>query len=667
VRSAAPARLAVREPAPGSRDRTGARLRSLRILPLLAALPLGCDGSGDWLRRPAAAPAYAAPLASDTSVLKVRRVWGGSARGSNIGGISYGAVLPDGTAIAATDWGTGDPGVFDLASTDFRRFRLNDEPYDVGVAQDPVASPDGSQIVFSWSPGQLEEQLRILDVATGESRTIMTPATAEGGILPGAWTSTGDSVFAWVFGPPLSRDDVDILLIPAAGGTPRHVHTMPPILRMVMSLSPNGRWLAHSHELSGKKQSRSDIYIIDVQGGGARALVEHPAVDRLVGWLPGTDIVLFTSDRSGTTDLWSIRVVNGRASAEPRLVRSGLFRSRAVGFADGALFYSVQTGSWGPAVVNVDPRSGALLGTASPPLEHLNTIPSRQAWSPDGQTLAAPTRQHGSPGITLHSMETGDSRVFWLDEDVYFPVIEWAADGQSLFLRVAEWGVPTSPYRFLRLDLVTGTTKQVFAAADPVERSTPLRFLATPDGRSIVLRQQRTLADGQAEMKLVLRSLEDGSERVLHRTAGFIPEFSISVDGTQLAFMQQVWEDSDSLFIMRMDGTQPLRAVASWDYDAVSLLGWLPAGNALLAARLTEDGTDEEILRIELDGSSTVVGISPFRPQRGAQGFQGANRSKLVLSPAGNRLAHHVSAAGEELWRMDGLHELFASDATGRR
>jgi hypothetical protein len=130
--------------------------------------------------------------------------------------------------------------------------------------------------------------------------------------------------------------------------------------------------------------------------------------------------------------------------------------------------------------------------------------------------------------------------------------------------------------------------------------------------------------------------------------------------------MQQAGENSDSLFVMTMDGSQPLRAVASWDHDsdAVSLLGWLPDGNALLAARLTEDGTGEEILRIELDGSTTVVGISPFRPggARGSGLLPEQAHSLACRKPA----AHFEDDTGQELWRMDGLHELFAEDAGGR-
>jgi hypothetical protein len=66
------------------------------------------------------------------------------------------------------------------------------------------------------------------------------------------------------------------------------------------------------------------------------------------------------------------------------------------------------------------------------------------------------------------------------------------------------------------------------------------------------------------------------------------------------------------------------------------------------------------------NGSTTVVGISQFRPERGAR-VPGSHRSRLVLSPAGNRLVNTIDDTGEELLRMDGLHELFASDATARR
>lgn len=647
-------------------------MRSNRILPLMAMVSLlGCDSARDWLREPATATAYAAPLASDTTVVTTRRVWT-SASAMNPD-LDFGTPMPNGDGIAVIDWMTGDPAVFDLASQELRRFRINGAPYDKGIALEPLASPDGGQIAFYWQnlPGgeEAEVSLRVVDVATGESRTLLAPESPVFHLAPVAWTPAGDSVFALMYMDETARD-VKVFLTPAAGGTARLVHTIPglPSFHGGTGISPDGRWLLYSHELSRGEQPQSDIYVIDVQSGGARPLVEHPAVDLVVGWLPGTDVFLFSSDRSGTTDLWSVRVVNGRASAEPRLVRSAFLRSQAVGFSESALFYGVQTGTTGAATVGVDPQSGALLGVASPPLEHLNTVPRGLAWSPDGRTLAAVTGTTTLRTITLHSMETGDSRVFWLGDGVHPYAAQWAADGKALFLRAGDaWTPSDSPTYFLRLDLVSGITTRLFAAEDPGKAS-PFshHFRVTPDGRSVVLLQQTTTDGDPTGMMLVVRSLEDASERELHRTSGFIPEFSVSPDGTQLAFIQQAWEDADSLFVLRMDGSRSLRAVASWDTDEVSLLGWLPGGNAVLAASLTEGGESEEILRVALDGSTTVVGMSPFKPGRG-QRIPGYNRSRLVLSPAGNRLAHRISNKGQELWRMDGLQELFREDTGGGR
>jgi hypothetical protein len=648
----------------------------MRILPLLAVVALpGCDGTGDVLRGGTAAVAYATPLASDTIVVRTRRVWSSSGPHPNSAPFhpSVGTIMPDGAGMATTDWETGDPAVFDLTSREFRRIRINGEPYDMGHAVLGVPSPDGSKLAVDWlSYADMEAEVRIVDVVTGESWTIMTADTAiSNAITPVAWNPAGDSVFAtvWPRGVHPGTPDVQVVLIPAAGGTPRLVHA--PIRNLGRSrrmiLSPDGRWLLYDHEHSREQQIRSDIYIIDVQGGGARPLVVHPAADRLVGWLPGTDVVLFSSDRSGTADLWSVRVVNGRTSADPLRVRSGFFQGEAVGIADGALFYTVQTGSSGSAVVNVDPQSGALLGPASPPIPHLSALP-RPAWSADGQRLASVSRPRGLNALTVHAVETGASRVYWLDEYIIFPVMQLSADGRALFVRARKAAADSAEnlYHFLRLDLVTGAPTFLFALEEPEGPRLHWAFHVTPDDRAILLQQQRTLDGGRTETKLVLRSLEDGSERELHRTTGYIPELSISADGARLAFMQQVWEQSDSLFVMTLDGSQPIRHVASWAHDEVSLLGWLPAGTALLAARLTADGTREEILRIELDGSATIVGISPFPPFRGSATRQGAHRSRLVLSPAGNRIVHHVDA-GAELWRMDGLHELFDSGSSGRR
>jgi hypothetical protein len=170
-------------------------MRMLPFVALLAVVPLaGCDGTGEWLRGSAAAAAYAAPLASDTSVVTVRRVWSAAPSSGLKIDIQVGSILPDGRGLATTYWETGHPAIFDLTSRTYRRFSVNDHLYGVGFAHEAAVSRDGSQVVFLWYSRQSPTHLLVVDVATGESRTIMSADSASY-FSPAAWNPAGDSVY----------------------------------------------------------------------------------------------------------------------------------------------------------------------------------------------------------------------------------------------------------------------------------------------------------------------------------------------------------------------------------------------------------------------------------------------------------------------------------------
>jgi len=76
-------------------------MQSIRILPLLAVFALlGCDGTGESFRGPASGTAYAAPLASDTTVVTTRRVWSSVADTTVSISFYSGAIMPDGIGTA---------------------------------------------------------------------------------------------------------------------------------------------------------------------------------------------------------------------------------------------------------------------------------------------------------------------------------------------------------------------------------------------------------------------------------------------------------------------------------------------------------------------------------------------------------------------------------------
>ena len=73
-------------------------------------------------------------------------------------------------------------------------------------------------------------------------------------------------------------------------------------------------------QLQQEGASASDIFLLEADGGREVRLVDHPADDKVVGWAPDGRL-LFTSNRSGTRDLYALRVSDGRADGEPELIQ----------------------------------------------------------------------------------------------------------------------------------------------------------------------------------------------------------------------------------------------------------------------------------------------------------------------------------------------------------
>jgi tricorn protease len=60
------------------------------------------------------------------------------------------------------------------------------------------------------------------------------------------------------------------------------------------AFSPDGAWLA----FTGESRGNADVYVMPAGGGPARRLTYHPGPDRVVGWTPDSQHVLFRSFRA---------------------------------------------------------------------------------------------------------------------------------------------------------------------------------------------------------------------------------------------------------------------------------------------------------------------------------------------------------------------------------
>ena len=78
--------------------------------------------------------------------------------------------------------------------------------------------------------------------------------------------------------------------------------------------SPDGRFVAFSLVGEGRP-AHGDVYVMTADGRNEMVVAGHPAEDQLLDWTPDGTSLLFRSDRSGTWDIWTVRIAGGSPRA----------------------------------------------------------------------------------------------------------------------------------------------------------------------------------------------------------------------------------------------------------------------------------------------------------------------------------------------------------------
>lgn len=367
---------------------------------------------------------------------------------------------PDGKYLAYVDWDTANVAVYDVAKGTARSLTRDGswgaiERYPENL----VWSPDSRRIAYTWNLGDLgkdyHSELRI--ISQEGDRPPKTVIRDERYVWPWDWAPDGSRILC---GLQVGNPVMGPALVNVATGAVEKLN-LPQGSRY--RFTPGGDSILYSGPSDGK-WNPDDIYLYDLQSGKSKTIVKHPADDLVVGILPGTDWLLFASDRRGSFDLWGVTFHEKQASGEPVLVKQGLRRFIPLSFTNGgSLYYVTLAVTDDVLLADFDPVAKKVLGEPRQLSSRWEGTTMDASFSPDGKSIAyvayrgSRTRAHGTDSLVVQSLEDPDAYPIVVDfSELHLEIVHspsWAADGRSIVVGGYRRGEKGITRGLIRVDL----------------------------------------------------------------------------------------------------------------------------------------------------------------------------------------------------------------------
>ena len=433
--------------------------------------------------------ALAARPGSSGSMLAVRRVWSGM-------DVS-GRVSPDGRFVSFTHWsGGGNLAIRDIASGEICQLTANVDPSEA-YAEYSVPSPDSRSIAYAWSHATYD--LCVVGLDGSKPRTLRASGNVLHGQFTLAWTPDGTPLLAEFMKTDGTRD---LMLVAVADGSTKLLKAVGKNASPGGVFSPDGRFVAWA--------TPEGIAVFDLRTGSESPLVMDRSNHAVLGWAPDGKHILFSSERSGSSDAWLIAVADGKAQSQPLFVKKD-WGFRPMGFTRaGAFYYAVNNNVGNVLVAEVDPASGKVTAPLRPASGRGNTW--APDWSPDGHSLAFVLAREPNRSVIVRSLDSGEEREFEFGERTIGlgASLRWFPDGKGIAVPAFEPGKGQS---LVRLDVQTGRITFLM----PLSGSFP-HFQISPDGYTVFYIPGRT----GGTPRLVAHDLRSGQEATVAESPGLL-------------------------------------------------------------------------------------------------------------------------------------------------
>lgn len=575
-------------------------------------------------RSPLAPPA---PASTPAETLSMRRVL---TRGST-------SVSADGRYLL------GGAFLQDLASGGQRRWHPEAETGGLGL--DPRISRDGTQVAYEWCTAFQRCELRVMSLNAGG---------------PGPWRALlrDPDPAVRVQSVDWSLDGQSILVERSRAGGPREIGVVAKDGGSFRALaradwrgasaffSPDGHSFAFDVS-AGETEWQRDIFVMSVNGGERIPVVVGPANDRLMGWSPNGDQLLFASDRSGTTDLWAVALSNGYPDANPERLKAGIGNIRSLGITKaGSLHFTTPANEVDIELASVDLSTGRRVATPVRPPQSVPGTNLEPAWSKDGKLLAYVSQRAGdglAGTIAIYSATTGELRELPLLTLAWAQGLSWAPDGRSLVVTAVAL---KGGCGLFRLDVQSGDVT-------PIAYPIPLTFQGahwSPDGKMLYF---QPISGGVFEWDITRgteRIISPAPSREAWRNLGPI---SVSPDGRWIASYERPAELLQAVLIRSIDGgeSRELFRLSEGEFDVIPM-PWTPTSDGVIVrkypAPVSRETRGGELWLIPLNGSV------PRKLDVDLSAAVDGQLGKIRLSPDGRQLAYVVGKSYQmETWVLE--------------
>ena len=564
-----------------------------------------------------------------------------------------GKVSPDGRFIASPNWRTGNISIYEINSGKKREIDLggNTEgpsPEFIGFL---AWSPDGKALAYSWSTN-MHDDLRVIDLAGGDPR-ILYRSDDINYIVPVDWSPDGKSILIAGSGKAtrgspaiFSIKEKTLDLIEMGYEADMGYEDQNRKIDDSVGFSPDGKYILFT-VVQLSERGRKDILLYSLSDKKTISLIESPANDIAMGWTADGKYLIYTSDRTGTVDLWMSEIAAAKTIGDPILIKKNIGSIKSAGVSpDGALFYVLRTGFVDVQVTEVDIEKGESLSEpfrVDKLYKGENTWPK---WSPDGKQLlyvserSKTPQRAGSQVLCIYTLETKELKELKPTlKDIRHGI--WAPDGKSLLVVGGE----NDNHGLHKVDTTTGHTSLVYKYDDGTWVFSPAY---TKNGKKVYFRSLKWHhLYSERYYKISSYDMETQKVETLFtttpETAAYLYELALSPDESRISFFTQSLKPICTiLYIMSSQGGEPREIIRYSLPDTIVRHCWTPDGqNLILAIGNWKTGVTK-LYKVSIDSGQTHY-----------LGLEANFLHSFSLHQDGKHLAFSSGKSAWEIWMVE--------------